>query len=594
MGQLHLHFLSQPALMTHSRTLQQLITALIPLLFISLQSMGQSAPVPVGERTDWLVDRMDIRGGDSRGFLHTATKPYRRSEVVRWALHADSAGYLSSARDQWNFQYLSRDNNEYVGQATGLGPLLTQDPKLRWLYRERASLLQVDHNPGGNPVFDVRINPVIQLELGRQSGSDELRYVNTRGAEMRGHIDGKVGFYVFATDNQGRFFEHILQRSRDRFQIMPGEGRAKSISSDTLLFGRGGLDYFAVRGGIEFPVTKHIQVSFGQDKRKIGDGYRSLILSDQGKDFLALQIRTRVWKLEYLNLFGELSDYRENNFADGPVGKKYITLHRLGINIGKVGNIGLFESIIFSPEDSVRSGYELHYLNPLIFYRSVEFNLGSIDNIIIGADWKVNFLKTGQFYGQFVLDEFNFSKWREGDGWWANKFGIQAGLKYIDMFGLSNLDGQLEFNTVRPYTYTHQNVANSYTHFSQPLAHPLGANFREVIGRLRWQPINRLDLEARIILSSFGTDSDSLNFGGDIFADSDDRVMEFGNEIGQGVQNDLRIIGLTANFMVWHETYAVLQIGHRRLDSEAPGRSESTTMFMAGIRMNIRESRFDF
>ena len=51
--------------------------------------------------------------------------------------------------------------------------------------------------------------------------------------------------------------------------------------------------------------------------------------------------------------------------------------------------------------------FEWHYLIPIIFYRSIEQSLGSADNSVIGLDFKANFLRHFQLYGQFVLDEFN-------------------------------------------------------------------------------------------------------------------------------------------------------------------------------------------
>ena len=52
----------------------------------------------------------------------------------------------------------------------------------------------------------------------------------------------------------------------------------------------------------------------------------------------------------------------------------------------------------------------------------------------------------------------------------------KLGLKYIDVLGIDNLDYQVEWNTARPYTYSHYDDAN-YTHYNQALAHPVGSKF---------------------------------------------------------------------------------------------------------------------
>ncbi len=559
------------------------------LFFAGAPIKSQSVYLPSGHWSEHLVDRLEIRSGNLNGQLHTANKPYRSEDVVRYAVYADSLGRLDSRADAFNFEYLYRDQAEY---AEDLDTVLTgpsKKPFLRIFYREPASFLQVDE-----PAFDVRINPVLNLEVGKETGLEDFRYLNTRGAELRGRIDRKVAFYLYASENQGRFMQYVQDRWRSQNQVMPGEGRGKPINDDTLFFGGGGIDFFSVRGYIEFPVTRHIDVQFGQDKNFIGDGYRSLVLSDEGKDYLFLKLKTRVWKLEYQNIFAELADYREENIKDSPIRKKFLAFHRLGLNIGKSANIGLFESVVFGPVDSTgRTGFDFYYLNPIIFYRAVEFNLGSLDNVMIGADWKYNFLKSGQFYGQFLLDEFNFSKIREGNGWWANKIGMQAGLKYIDAFGLSNLDLQGEFNTVSPYTYGHFEPISSYSHFAQPLAHPLGANFREGIAIVRYQPIGRLSLSGRLIAARYGLDTAGSNWGGNIFLDNDDFEQEFGNSIGQGVKTDLLLIDLTASWQLFHDFFVDLRLIRRHEENSLTG-AEASTFFSGGIRWNAVSRDFGF
>ncbi len=557
--------------------------ALLLLVAAGLPAKAQSAYLPTGHLTEHLIDRLEITGGDLRGQLQTATKPYRREDVVRYALRGDSLGLWTSRADRFNRRYLYRDNAEFAAQAAD--SLWERSARDWWgvFYREPASFLQVDE-----PAFDLRINPVFHGEIGGQSAGGDFRYLNTRGAELRGRVDRRVAFYLFASENQGRFMDHVQDRWRAQDQVMPGEGRAKSTNDDTLFFGGGGLDFFSARGYVDVALTRHVSATFGQDRRFIGDGVRSLILGDDGKDMLFLQLKTRVWKIDYQNLFAELADYGPANIKDGPIPKKYLALHRLGINVGRNANVGVFEAVVFGPVDSTgRSGFEFHYLNPLIFYRAIEFNLGSLDNVLIGADWKVNFLRHGQFYGQFVLDELNISKLREDRGWWANKVGFQAGLKYVNAFGVPNLDLQGEFNTVRPYTYGHFERVSNYAHFSQPLAHPLGANFREAIGVVRWQPIGPVSLHARVIAARYGTDPDgATNWGGDVFKDNDGFEREFGNTVGQGLRNDLVMLDATVSWQVFHDVFADLRLIHRRNASDDPALDATNTFAGLGVRWN--------
>ena len=123
-------------------------------------------------------------------------------------------------------------------------------------------------------------------------------------------------------------------------------------------------------------------------------------------------------------------------------------------------------------------------------------------------------------------------------GWWANKYGIQLGAKYIDAFNISNLDLQVEMNRVRPFTYSHDDSISNYTHYNQPLAHPLGANFQEVIGIARYQPAPKWLVEAKAIYYYQGKDTGSTSYGSNIFLPDElpYRTMDYGFYVGSGVK----------------------------------------------------------
>ena len=77
-------------------------------------------------------------------------------------------------------------------------------------------------------------------------------------------------------------------------------------------------------------------------------------------------------------------------------------------NATKRINVSFFESIVWQSRDSNNAnlGYDVNYLNPVIFYRPTEYALGSGDNALIGASFKVRLWKHLQLYGQLIIDEF--------------------------------------------------------------------------------------------------------------------------------------------------------------------------------------------
>ncbi len=155
-------------------------------------------------------------------------------------------------------------------------------------------------------------------------------------------------------------------------------------------------------------------------------------------------------------------------------------------------------------------------MNPVIFYSSIEQQTGSPDNALLGLDFKWN-LKSGvSFYGQFILDEIIVSELTSSKGWWGNKYAYQLGGKYYNAFNIRHLDLQAEYNYARPFTYTHESIFTNYVHYRQPLAHPLGANFKEMLFIIRYQPFDRLFLTMKYIKSNYGSDPEGQNFGGKI------------------------------------------------------------------------------
>ena len=160
---------------------------------------------------------------------------------------------------------------------------------------------------------------------------------------------------------------------------------------------------------------------------------------------------------------------------------------------------------------------------------------GSADNALVGFDFKANVYKRLQLYGQVLFDEFNLKELKAGKGWWANKFGIQGGAKYINAFGVKNLDLQGEINLVRPFTYTHTDSVSNYTHYNQPLAHPLGANFMEAIGIVRYQPHPKWTTSARLILYRQGADTaNKFHHGSNIFKLNGTRTGDYGFRLVAG------------------------------------------------------------
>ncbi|MBC8084380.1 MAG: hypothetical protein H7Z21_14350, partial [Hymenobacter sp.] len=470
------------------------------------------ATVPLDADLYRLIDRYAIRygAGSVSDNLHTSVRPYTRAAVARLAerMLADSANL--APQDRFNAEYLLRDNWNFTTRPAtynqGRRPLLKQ------FYQRQSDLYSLSI-----PDFTLRVNPVLGLSVGKDSETDGLRYVNTRGAQVEGTIDERLSFYTFLADNQQGVPLYVRQRiERDR--IVPHEGYWKDFRT----VGGNQYDFFTARGSVTYAATRHISAQLGHDRNVIGNGYRSLILSDYSAPYFFLKLNTRIWKLNYQNLFTEMVAQRtldaNGSFQDTLYQKKYMALHHLSFDVTPTFNVGLFENTILGGRSfrrdslgrnipgSQRRGFELEYLNPIIFYRAVEQHVGSADNTVLGLDFKWNIRRTAQLYGQLMLDEFKLSEVRAGKGWWANKQAFQLGGKYLNVAGIRTLDVQLEFNYIRPFTYQHADSYTNYQHYQQPLAHPMGANLYEALGVLSYQPLPRLQLVGKAFYTVQGQD----------------------------------------------------------------------------------------
>jgi hypothetical protein len=233
-------------------------------------------------------------------------------------------------------------------------------------------------------------------------------------------------------------------------------------------------------------------------------------------------------------------------------------------------------------------------LNPIIFYRAIEQQNGSSDNVLLGFDFKWNAVKKLSFYGQFMLDEFVIDHIRDGDGWWANKFAVQLGGKYVDAFGLENLDLQGEVNVIRPYTFSHHTSFGSYSSYKQPLGHPFGANLKEVVGILRYQPLPRLNVTGKLVFTLIGRDTTDVNWGSNILKGNQTREQELNNTIAQGIKNNILFGSFTASWQLKHNVFIDASLVLRKSESVAALYNNNTSITSLAVRWNIPQRLYEF
>ncbi|MEO6883684.1 MAG: hypothetical protein ABI199_06645 [Bacteroidia bacterium] len=562
-------------------------------------AFAQSVYAPLDNDYNSLIDRYEIESGKFADNLFTSVKPYLRKDVAHLAdtLSNNTTLHFSTV-DKRNLKYLQDDNWEW-SNAKDSGNAM--HPFLKKLYQKKNAFYT--YNTKG---LQFQINPVACFSYGKEEVSPANPdythdYINTRGFELRGVIDNKIGFYTFLTDNQAEFPEYVANKVALTTAI-PGEGFWKN-------FKKTGYDFFTANGYFDFHITKHIVTQFGQGKNFIGNGYRSLELSDFSSNYLFLKVDTKFGKFDYVNIFAQMvaQDLNANGIPLGDVNypRKYMALHYLTFNVTKNFNIAAFECITFGNTDSINNRqFDLNYLNPVIFYKAVENGLGAPDKDHIGFDAKWNFAHHFSLYGSVFLDEFNIDEIRANTGWWANKQAGQIGIKYINVAGIKNLDAQLEANIVPPYTYTHFSFSNApnnyyanyanYTNYDQPLADPNGANFKEYIGILKYQPFYRFTFTGKIFYTIIGLDENGKDYGSNVLLNSNNRANNYGNFIGQGARTSIVYGSFTTTYQVMHNMFLDLSLIMRKENSQLASYTNNENIFSFTFRWNIAQRLNEF
>lgn len=545
----------------------------------------------------WL-DRFDVLFENPTD-LHFSIKGIARKDVAKLVNAIDSLFPARSLREAGDMQWLINQNNEWSRPVNNeilrqeyvdsnqifytyassenlrLNAQASKRPFLKHFYKSPAHLFEIN-----SPDFTLRINPLLNFRLAKSENDDHLLFENQRGIAIRGTIDSKVYFHTEILESQTRYAEYVND-FRSKFNAVPGAGFYKSYQSSIFNF-TNGVDFLLANAYVGTDISRHVQLELGHGRHFIGNGIRSLFLSDFSTDYFYLRLNTRVWRFHYQNIFGELLQRRRGT-GDQLLPKKYFAAHYLSLKILQNLHIGLFETVVFAREDQ----FELQYLNPVILYRTVEGAIGSPDNVLLGMDLKYNLWKRVSLYSQFVLDEFKISEIRSNSGWWANKFGWQMGARIFDLFGISHLDAQIEYNIVRPYTYSHRTGVAHYSHYSQALAHPLGANFRETILRVTYQPSEHWFITLRALSMHTGEDRDTLNWGANILLPNDERVQDYDNEITQGVRTDITMFGLDLSYQIKHGFFIDLFYQYRKKESAAIDRNQKNSYLGAGLRWNL-------
>jgi hypothetical protein len=152
-------------------------------------------------------------------------------------------------------------------------------------------------------------------------------------------------------------------------------------------------------------------------------------------------------------------------------------------------------------------------------------------------------------------------------------------------------------NRVRPFTYSHGDSVANFTHYNQPMAHPLGANFQELIGIARYQPASKWLIEGKLIWYMQGRDSNNVSYGSNIFLPNGApyRTSDFGFSIGSGWKTDVTYASLLVSYELRENLFLEFNGVYRKQQTKTPPiTSGNTSIVSFGIRWNMQRREFAF
>ncbi|MGK9117681.1 MULTISPECIES: hypothetical protein [Sphingobacteriaceae] len=436
--------------------------------------------------------------------------------------------------------------------------------------------------------------------IGRSFQEKRNPWTNTRGFQAGVTIGQNFSFHTSFYENQALFPDYVTDYI-EKNKVIPGQF-GKLYDQRT---GRK-QDWAYVTANVSYTPIKYLNITLGYDKNFIGDGYRSMLLSDVSSPYTFLKLTGTLGNVRYMSMWTYMLDpfasrdsstvtdiYNRENMGD--LGK-WGAFQYLSWNVNNRLSLGVFQSILWAPKNAGgRRGFDVNYLNPIIFLRPIETaNTNSPDKVHIGATAKYKVLDNMAVYGQLLLGELYTKELFSGSGYINNKNAMQLGIRGYDAFRIKNLNFLAEFNTARPYTYQHFTPITAYTNYNQPLAHILGANFREFVGILNYS-YRRFDFSLQGNFARSGRDpNEDVNYGGNIFKSYENFVQEYGNYIGQGVKTDLTYVDAKVAYLINPKYNLRLEIGGLFRQEKNELWSNKTTMLNIGLRASFRNWYQDF
>lgn len=510
-------------------------------------------------------------------------REYCRSLVFSYADTAITESETKNVHKQTTIiTYFDADNSScFKPYILSVSPE-SKDTSRSWFFRKlrKENFIQVNDS---NDKLQLTIDPLFNFEYGKDLKDDSSTYFykNTRGLLVKGDIGSKFSFESSFHENQATFVDYIGQFN-NMYLVVPGQGRWKKFKNN-------GYDFAMASGYASYSPSKHFNFQIGHGKHFVGEGYRSLLLSDNTFNYPYARITSTFGKFQYINLYASFMNLTAVGVSTPPgteklFQKKAANFQFLSWNIHRQVQFGFFQGLIWQANDSMnRQHLNLSYASPIIYTATLTEGLGGNNNVVLGATLKLKITNSFSMYGQYMIDDF-------GMGYFDHvKNGVQIGMKYFNAFNIKNLHLQAEVNGVSSYAYSAKKPSQSYSHYNQALAHPLGSNFSEGTAFLNYR-FRDFFTQIKLNYASTGFDHGGMNYGNNIFL-SDTSNVTFDITWGD---RKLIIMDFHIGYLVNPSTNLNIIAGISNRSSISPIENSQTNFVYFGIRTSLSNVYFDF
>jgi len=431
---------------------------------------------------------------------------------------------------------------------------------------------------------------IADLQVGRDFSGKRSTYLNARGFQFGGTVGTKFSFYTSGFEDQAKFpgyYNDVVNANA----FIPGQAYARHYNGQA----QDSQDWSYVTAIASYTPIKQLNITLGQDKMFVGDGYRSLLLSDYAANMPLLRVTANLGRVQYMMAWAYLEDLQAPKFDQlGSNRRKWAMFHYLDWNVSNRLSLGFFNALITPEADAQgnRRGFDVNFINPLVFSSSLGSSASPKDNVFMGFTGKYKIFDKTAIYGQLLLDRFKFSNFFSGNNL-DNTNGVQLGIRGADIFKVNRLNYLFEFNTVKPYTYSSTQTLNNYTFFGDPLAHPFGANFREFLGIINYS-VGRFDFQGQLDYGKYGLDANATDNNGKLLTKPYPVNPNSTPVIGQGISTQLYYGEGTVSFLVNPKTNLRIEIGGLYRQEKNALNDNKTTLVTFGIKSGFRNLYHDF